>query len=197
MKIAQPIRDLTDLKNLKSYYSDEQPNLRNYVLVILGLNTALRISDVLSLRWGDVYDFDTMEFKKHIILTEKKTGKLSQIYMNNNIKDALQIYMEEWVNKRKRFTENHCLFSGRKFQNKPISRIQAYRIIKKIAESCNIPGVVSCHSLRKTFGYHAWRQGAQPVLLMNIYNHSSFQVTKRYLGIEQDDRDRIFKDIEL
>ena len=58
-------------------------------------------------------------------------------------------------------------------------------------------GVVSCHSLRKTFGYHAWRQGVPPVLLMNIYNHSSFQVTKRYLGIEQDDRDRIFKNIEL
>ena len=88
MKTAQPIRDLKDLKNLKAYYSEEKPNLRNYVLIILGLNTALRISDILSLRWGDVYDFDTMGFKKHIILTEKKTGKISQIYMNDNVKEA-------------------------------------------------------------------------------------------------------------
>lgn len=197
MKIAQPIRDLNDLKNLKSYYSSKQPNLRNYVLIILGLNTALRISDILSLRWGDVYDFDAMEFKKHIVLKEKKTGKPSQIYMNNNIKEALELYKEEWLEKRSGFSENHCLFSGRKLQNKPISRVQAYRIIKKIAENCNMPGVVSCHSLRKTFGYHAWRQGVPPVLLMNIFNHSSFQVTKRYLGIEQDDRDRIFQNIEL
>ena len=197
MKTAQPIRDLKDLKNLKAYYSEEKPNLRNYVLIILGLNTALRISDILSLRWGDVYDFDTMGFKKHIILTEKKTGKISQIYMNDNVKEALEIYKEEWMWRRRRLAESHYLFSGRKIQNKPISRVQAYRIIKNIAEKYNMIGVVSCHSLRKTFGYHAWRQGVPPVLLMNIYNHSSFQVTKRYLGIEQDDRDRIFKNIEL
>ena len=50
---------------------------------------------------------------------------------------------------------------------------------------------------RSTFGYHAWKQGTPPALLMNIYNHSSYQITKRYLGIEQDDRDDVFKNISL
>ena len=58
-------------------------------------------------------------------------------------------------------------------------------------------GVISCHSLRKSFGYYAWKQGISPVMLMNIYNHSSYQVTKRYLGIEQDDRDQVFQTITL
>ena len=75
--------------------------------------------------------------------------------------------------------------------------VQAFRIIKKVAAYYNIPGVICCHSLRKTFGYHAWQQGVQPAMLVSIYNHSSYEVTKRYLGIEQDDRDKIFQEIIL
>ena len=50
---------------------------------------------------------------------------------------------------------------------------------------------------KKTFVYHAWKQGAPLAVLVNIYNHSSYDVTKRYLGIEQDDKDSIYKDIHL
>ena len=52
---------------------------------------------------------------------------------------------------------NDYIFESLGFENKPITRIQAFRIIKRAAEACNISGVVSCHSLRKTFGYHAWQ----------------------------------------
>ena len=57
MNTAQPIRNLEDLKNFKNYYKEIHPNARNQLLVILGLNTALRISDLLTLRWEDVYTF--------------------------------------------------------------------------------------------------------------------------------------------
>ncbi|MGN0483338.1 MAG: hypothetical protein ACI4HI_07285 [Lachnospiraceae bacterium] len=43
----------------------------------------------------------------------------------------------------------------------------------------------------------AWKQGASPVLLMEVFNPSSFRVTKRYLGIEQDDRDMLYQDIQI
>lgn len=72
-----------------------------------------------------------------------------------------------------------------------------YRIIRKAAENSGLSGVISPHSLRKTFGYYAWKQGVPPVLLMEIYHHSSFDITKRYLGIEQDDRDEVFRKICL
>ena len=55
MNTAQPIRNHKDLENLKRYYREVCPNARNQLLVILGLNTALRISDLLGLRWRDVY----------------------------------------------------------------------------------------------------------------------------------------------
>ena len=56
---------------------------------------------------------------------------------------------------------------------------------------------ITCHSLRKTFGYNAWKNGANPVVLMDIYNHSAYEVTKRYLGITQDDRDKVYLEMKL
>ena len=53
------------------------------------------------------------------------------------------------------------------------------------------------HNMRKTFGYQAWKQGVQPALLMSIYNHSSYEITKRYLGITQDERDEVFMNVLL
>lgn len=195
MNTAQPIRKAEDLEHLKSYYKVQVPHPRNYLLIITGLNTALRISDILSLRWSDVYDFKNKGLKDHIIIVEQKTGKNSSILMNQNLENALKGYQEYLINNENGIRPDLFLFASLGFDNQPISRVQAFRIIKKAAKACNISGAVSCHSLRKTFGYHAWKQGISPVLLMNIYNHSSFQVTQRYLGIEQDDRDKVFENI--
>ena len=89
------------------------------------------------------------------------------------------------------------VFSAKSQQNKPLSRSQAYRIVRTAAEKSIHEEHISCHSLRKTFGYHAWKQGVQPALLMDIYNHSSYETTKRYLGITQDERDDIFLSVHL
>ena len=57
MGTTQPIRDISEIEELKNYYYYEKPNLRNYALICLGINSALRISDLLTLRWDNVYDF--------------------------------------------------------------------------------------------------------------------------------------------
>lgn len=196
MNTAQPIRNAEDLKRLKNYYVVQNPNLRNQVLIVMGLNTALRISDILSLKWGSVYDFNRKEFKSHIVLVEQKTGKVSTIFMNANIQKALEKYKDELKQNNRLVRREQYLFRHTN-KNVPISRVQAFRLIKDAAEGSKIPGVICCHSLRKTFGYHAWKRGVPPALLMNIFNHSSYEITKRYLGIEQDDRDMIFEKILL
>lgn len=197
MHTAQPIRDKKDLAHIKEYYKAVRPNRRNYLLIIIGLNTALRVSDIIRLKWEDVYDYQTDGWREHIALAEQKTGKTSVIFLNKGVKEALEEYKQSLFNSKSPVSDQNYLFSSYGQGDTHISRIQAFRIIRQAAQACGIEGVISCHSLRKTFGYHAWKQGVQPVMLMNIYNHSSFQVTMRYLGIEQDDRDKIFQNIEL
>ena len=196
MNLAQPIKKAKDLEHFKNYYKEIKPNYRNRLLIILGLNTALRISDILSIKWNYIYDFEKKEYKNHIIITEQKTGKTSQIYINSSVLDALKDYKEYLEQRKQIITSNTYLFNHSN-KNVPITRSQAFRIVKEAADYYSISGVISCHSLRKTFGYHAWKQGASPALLVTIFNHSSFNITKRYLGIEQDDKDKIFKKIKL
>lgn len=192
MNTAQPIKDLGELEHFKQYYREVRPNPRNHILLTLGLNTALRISDLLTLQWQQVYDFSKNSFHSHIFLVEQKTGKSSRIYINDSLRQALVLYKEE-LERSEKIRPGQYLISNHK--QIPLSRSQAWRIIKTAAESCHISGVISPHSLRKTFGYHACRQGVRPAMLMEIFNHSSFEVTKRYLGIEQDDRDEVFRNI--
>ncbi len=89
------------------------------------------------------------------------------------------------------------LFESQKGVNKPLSRHRAYTILKEAGQKLGLGNNFSCHSLRKTFGYHAWKNGESPIVIMTIFNHSSFEITKRYLSIEQDDKDKLYSRIQF
>lgn len=78
MSTTQPIRSKQLLHDFKEYYLTKQPNSRNYTLILIGLNTALRINDILHLTWGDVYCTEHSRFYTHLLITEKKTEKRNQ-----------------------------------------------------------------------------------------------------------------------
>ena len=70
MSTTQPIRNIEKLRIFEEYYRQVKKNNRNYELIILGLNTTLRISDILHLTYGDVFDYDKKEWKTHIVVKE-------------------------------------------------------------------------------------------------------------------------------
>jgi integrase len=191
MKTTEPIRSKRQVRKLLLYFSTRGQH-RKYLLATLCLHTALRISDVLALSCDDVYDFENNCPRKSITLTEKKTGKSKLIALNKSVISALNIYLPK-LPKAKPGTP--LILNER--TGKPISRIQAYRIIRAAGEAVAIPQRVSCHSLRKTFGYHAWKKGVSPAVIMEIYNHSSLAVTRRYLGVTQDDINEVYMDISF
>jgi len=189
MAAAQPIRNKHQVRELAEYYL-RKGQFRNYVLVTLGLYTALRISDLLNLRWEDVYDFENKCVLDTINIIEQKTKKPKTIALNKAIVRALSLYAATAAIKGKPIIQNQRT-------EKAISRIQAYRLIRAACEALKFKYRVSCHSLRKTFGYHAWQSGISPVVIMDIYNHSSFAVTRRYFGVTQDDRNKVYLSMDF
>lgn len=188
MSTTQPIRDREQLARFRNYYKHEEKKPRNYALIVLGLNSALRISDILALHWKDVYMRECSCYKQHIDVIEKKTGKENLFVLNPPAVEALELYRTSIGI----YDESRYIFCSQKYPYEALSRSQAFRIIKKAAIQCGMDSHISCHSLRKTFGYFAWKNGVPPALLMNIYNHSSYEITKRYLCIDQLERDEVF-----
>ena len=190
MSVAtDPIRDKKELKALANYFL-KRGELRNYCLVVLGTHTALRVSDLLALSWADVYDHERGRFRDHLVVTERKTGKSRCIALNREALHALSLYFPQHKGK--------YIFTNHRRDEKPISRVQAWRILHAAAAELRLTGHIGCHSLRKTWGYNAWsRAKIRPEVIMMVYNHSSFAVTRRYLGITQDDLDYAYCQIRL
>ncbi len=189
MATTDPIRNKSDLQALSDYFL-VRGQLRNHTLIVLGACTALRIGDLLSLRWQDVYDAEHGRFRSHIAITEQKTSKTKTIALSDQAIDALRLYLPH--------SRGAYIFVNNRKDAKPITRAQAWRIIRKAVEELELDGNIACHSLRKTWGYHAWTSGTvSPVIITEIYQHSSYEITKRYLGVVQDDLDAAYRSVKL
>jgi integrase len=154
---------------------------------VLGINIGLRISDLLNLKVADVLDKDIIRIK------ETKTGKTKVFKINKNAKKAIS----EHLNKLKDYSPEDFLFKGRKGNNKAISRVQAWNILNNAAEIAGIKEKIGTHTLRKTFGYWAYKQGIDITLLQKIFNHSAPSITLRYIGITQDEINDVYINLNL
>ena len=173
MNHVGPIRDPYDITLLKNYL--RQWSERNYILFLFGINTGLRISDIIKVKVEDIHD-------GYIYIREKKTRKARQILITTTLKRDL----DPFIKNKEGF---EYVFRSRKGRNQPITRQTAYAIIKQAAKECEIPDV-GTHSLRKTYGYHHYKEFNNIALLMDEFNHSSPDITLRYIGIQQDNRDQ-------
>ena len=175
MNEVQPIKSIRDISRMKKALRG-----RDLLLFTLGINTALRISDLLTLTTDDVSG-------DYIVLTESKTKKTKRIKINASAREAI----------RKLAPEEGPLFPSRKgapdgsFQ--PISRVQAYRILNAAAERAGVTVEIGCHSLRKTAGYHTYKKTGDIALTMKLLNHSSERETLRYIGLDAETLDDTYE----
>lgn len=171
MTTVDPIRDKNDICKIKSVLLTS--NYRNYLLFEVGINTGLRISDILKLKVSDIRG------KYYIELKEQKTGKLKKFRMNS----VLRAELENWIVTK---NDDNYVFESLRTSGNPLERTRAYCILKHAAQAAGITIKIGTHTMRKTFGFHFYRQTKDIALLQVLFNHSSPSVTLRYIGIDQN-----------
>ncbi|MCM1264850.1 MAG: site-specific integrase [Candidatus Gastranaerophilales bacterium] len=182
MEFVQPIRDKNKIEEIKSIL--KLNGTRDLLLFCLGINSALRVSDLLKLKVIDVKD------KSHLEVREQKTGKFKRFPLRGNLQALIKEYTQNKY-------DNDYLFQSRNGENKPISRVMAYMIINKACRKAGISDHIGSHTLRKTFSYHHYQTFKDVALLQYLLNHSSPSITLRYIGITQDNIEESLLNFEL
>jgi integrase len=192
MEFVQPIRDKKQINAMKKIL--KATNLRDYCLFTVGINSGLRISDLLKLKMSDVVDKNS-NIKERIYIREKKTNKVKDF----PISAAASMALKEYFDEREDYSYEEPLFMSRKQHagKASLQRDQAYKVINSAAKSIGIKDRIGTHTLRKTFGYHAYQSGVDVTLIQKLLNHTTPNTTLRYIGITQDDMDDVYLNLNL
>ncbi len=181
MNYVQPIRTIDQLNAMKTELRSHRT--RDFLLFLFGINTGLRVSDIIELTVGQV------KFKEKVTIKEKKTSKSKTVRIFNELYTLLNEYI---TNK----PDTEYIFKSNKGNNQHISRVQAYKILSDAAKKLEIEHI-GTHSMRKTFGYYHYKQYKDVAFLQNMFNHSTPTITLRYIGISDDEIDDNLRNFSL
>lgn len=177
---VEPIRDKLQIKAVEAYLAKK--NKRNRLLFALGTNSGLRVSDILNLNIADVKN------KTHIEIKEQKTGKYKKFPINSKLKALIKDFIQDRA-------DSEPLFLSQKRAR--LDRSQVYRMLNNACKAVGVDVNIGTHSMRKSFGYHHYKQFKDVAMLQMIFNHSSPNITLRYIGIDQDEIDNSYRQFEL
>ena len=195
MNFVEPIRDRKKLAQIKNLLRG-QSRYRDLLLFVVGINTALRISDLLHLCVEHFLD-EHKQIKKRFWIKEQKRSKRHEIVINNSIREVLEEYLAAYP-AISDDPANFVFFNTKvNSYTEPIKRGQSWKFVKSICKDVGPIGNYGTHSLRKTWGYHARIQGVDLALIMDKLNHESIAYTKRYLGITDDELEAVAQRLNL
>ncbi|MCH1627922.1 tyrosine-type recombinase/integrase [Ferdinandcohnia quinoae] len=188
MEFVEAIRDKKKIQAMKKIL--KMHSERDYLLFVFGINTGLKISEMLALKVGDVLE-ENGGIKDFLTLTGEDNIEERYIYLNSKVQRAIKEFLASVPLDRDSF----LFFSPKTLQ--AISRQQAYRIINHAAKEVGIESKIGTHSLRKTFGYHAFKRGVAISLLQKQFHHSSASETLKYIGVSKSEKIRTEIDVNL
>jgi integrase len=146
--------------------------------IMVAVNTGLRIGDILNLKFSDLKG-DTLK------LTEQKTGKKREIKLNERIRRAIESFGQ---------SGDGFVFVSQKgvvYARQSINVILKEEFARE-AKKLNI----SSHSLRKAMGRKVFENNGESekalTYLSELFNHASPSITRKYLGIRQEELNNIY-----
>ena len=185
-----------DLKKIREYLKYKNKiTLLNFINI--GVNVGLRISDLSTLKFEDI-DMKTWT----LTLIEKKTQKKRTIKFNSICQKAIKELKSFYQDLGYSIKEGYLFKSLSPYQKKfkldsPFTINGVSREFKKIESFLNIPYPLGSHSLRKTWGKNVYEKTLNIGILMQAFNHSSPGITLKYIGIEEEDINRLYDEFEI
>jgi len=187
MNVVDPIRDPEKIREIKAKL--RATNSRDFLIFTMGINLALRASDLLSLKVGDVFD-DAGNVRRYIWIKEKKTGKQKKLFLNSVVEDALLFHF-----RNRRILREQWLFTAKR-SGEQLDRQALWELVRKWTKSVGLPGRYGTHSLRKTWGYMARVVHHKDLpQIMEKLGHSNQEMTKRYIGITQEEINELEREV--
>lgn len=188
---ADSIRSYDDYNAIAKYYLD-RGQIRDWAMWTMGVSLGLRISDLLSLKFGHLIDMDKKTIKPRIQIYEQKTGKLNNCLVTESVKLALERYLESI---KFTFDLDGYLFPSKKTKGKMYEEC-GWRILSNAGKALGLPLVIGSHTMRKSFANIAACVDKSCVdmnaitKVQGLLNHGDQRVTMAYLGTYQDMYDR-------
>ncbi|TLG78299.1 tyrosine-type recombinase/integrase [Vagococcus zengguangii] len=190
---VQPIKDSVVLRQVQdTLLHNFKAGRRNYTIFQLGKATLLRVSDVLSLEYADIFTPDGV-LKERVYIKDQKTGKPNTLYLKPIEKD-LYLY-KQWLDDNG--IQSKWLFPSYSNQNTHITRKQYYKIMSKTGDLLGI-NYLGTHTMRKTGAYRVYEQTNYNIgFVMDLLNHSDQKSTLRYLGLDEVTREALLDKINF
>lgn len=185
-----------DLKKIREYLAWKK-KIVFLEFINFGCNVALRISDLSKLCFQDI---DEKNWR--IELIEKKTKKKRIIKLNKTCQKAIKNLKRYYQELGYDLKSGYLFKSLSPYQKKhmldmPYTINGVSKEFKKIEDYLNISYPLGSHSLRKTWGKNVYEKTLNIALIMQAFNHSSPQITLRYIGIEEEDINRLYEEFEI
>ncbi len=182
---ADPIRSYEDFKAIQNYFLKKK-DVRNWALWTIGVSLGLRISDLLSLRVGNLINADHT-FKERIRIIEQKTSKANNCLITPSVKDAATKLFKS-INWQVNLDD--FLFMSNKTKGK-MTEEYGWKILSDAGKALNLPITIGSHTMRKSFANIAACVDKSSIdmnaitKIQGLLNHSDQRVTMRYLGTYQ------------
>jgi integrase len=189
---VEPIMDRDKLDKMVDYLYNKSK--RDYVMFEIGINLGMRVTDFTHQK---VSFYREACEKGYIDLTPEKTKRLNKkvrIPISTEMNELITSYIKDMDNDDWMFPSRNKDSLGKPL---PLTRYQIYNIINEAAQYANIKDNIGCHSMRKTFGYWHYYYNHDIRILMDIFNHSSEEVTLRYIGISDEQKRKSMENMSL
>ena len=198
---VDPITDIEDVYRVIDYLQkriDEEDIIpykkgraRNKLYFCIGVFSGFRVSDLLELKWSDIFERDGKTYREQVGIIERKTGKVKELYTTTACRQYIDEYVREWQPDTR---SDEYLFQN--YKGGKINRQTVDNFIKEAARACGLEGNYSTHSVRKTYAYQYYivMQNEGDIFALaevqDMLNHLNTQTTLRYLGIDRKRRSK-------